>query len=403
MNNPFSLHPHDLLACETVLRDSPLDQKAIDDVRAVTCEALLGPLDFPGLAESIVPGDHVVLAIDPNVPQIKQVVAGVIQAISQTEAGRIDVVLWDEVDDVTMETVTKEVSPSSKVIRHQGDRRRDVRYLAADESADPIYVNRLLVDADFVLPVVAARWEGKGDVAADPTGIYPLLVDSASRKRFGDPAATPVPAQQTAWLLGVQMHLCVVPQHEGGIGTIVAGTAVAIQSHLQSIFTPDAEDLVPDADLVLAVIDGDPTAHTWQNAARAAQAASRVAAEGATIVVWTQISDPIPVVAVDELAPDDEGESDDGDDDFPPWNSHEGIAARLAEIATHYRLMVHCDLDAETIEAAGWGAIENTEQLRRLSAGFGVGRVLRAAQFLAPAACVMTANDGFSDSDLSGS
>ncbi len=44
-----------------------------------------------------------------------------------------------------------------EVVVHSSQRRDDLRYLAANASADPIYLNRYIVDADVVVPIVVAR------------------------------------------------------------------------------------------------------------------------------------------------------------------------------------------------------------------------------------------------------
>ncbi len=155
--------------------------RRLSDVAAATMAALQRPDDFPPLARAIVPGDRVVLAVDPNVPAIVDVICGVVAAIGQTDAAGIDVVLWDEASDATVEAIRAEVAPQSRVVRHASADRRQLSYLAADENADPIYLNRLLVDADFVLPIMAARFTDLRR-PADRTGVYPWLADSAARR-----------------------------------------------------------------------------------------------------------------------------------------------------------------------------------------------------------------------------
>ena len=42
---------------------------SLGDVEAATSAALESPLDFPPLSRAVVPGDHVVLALDHDVPR----------------------------------------------------------------------------------------------------------------------------------------------------------------------------------------------------------------------------------------------------------------------------------------------------------------------------------------------
>ena len=405
MSDASDRTPSFSLDCDSVF-NLPVSQTgdggiSFDQVTHQIKASLANPTNYPSLVDSIVPGDHVVLAVDPTVPQLRDVIAGVILALGETEAGQIDAVLWDEATEEQIAMVGEEMGPSSKVIRHHGDLRRDVRYLAADQSADPIYVNRLLVDADLVLPIASGRLVSDQE-QQDRTGIYPMLVDSASRKRFASGAAQDVAASQTAWLLGVQMMLSVVPGLpssngvDGQVDRILAGAIGWVGEQLAEQAEAELSSR-EQADLVVAVVEQG-TTQTWDNAIRAIQAAATIAAEDATIVLWSQINDPIPSISQDALEEDDdlvvadihaensEAPGPDADEDFPAWNADVALARELAELSSKFRLLIRSQLDDEAVEMAGFGAIADVDQLNRLSRGFGVGCVLRRASYLASAA-----------------
>lgn len=380
-----------------------VSDRRLNNVAAATASALDRPDDFPPLSRAIVPGDRVVLAIDPNVPEIAAVVRGVVASISQTDAAGIDVVLWDEATDATVEAIRGEVAPQSRVVRHASADRRQLSYLAADEAADPIYLNRLLVDADFVLPIMAARYSDL-QRPADRTGVYPWLADSAARARHRDgsvdeAASRAKMATETTWLLGVQMMVCVAPSIDGGASEVAAGTIGAMEKRWTRETTSDDDDdgetFPPPASLVIASLDGNEQQQTWANAARAALAATRRARPGATIVLWTDIDQPPLETSLaggedDPYGADFDDEDDDvipdaaaksQDEDFPAWDASKSIWQTLAAVAEEYHVMVHAKLDDAVIEQTGLGAIGDAEGLRRLCESFdGVG-VMRAAQF----------------------
>ena len=54
--------------------------KSIDPTLA-TRQALAEPLEYPPLVASMVPGDRVAIAVDETVPQVGEVVLGVVQAL----------------------------------------------------------------------------------------------------------------------------------------------------------------------------------------------------------------------------------------------------------------------------------------------------------------------------------
>ena len=126
------------------------------DVAGDAARALSAPDDFPPIDAAIVDGDKVVLAVDPNVPNVDEVIQGVIRVMRSTPASQIEIVVWDEATDETLGRI-RAVATGLNVIEHRSDNRETLSYLAADVDAEPIYLNRALVDADFVR---AARAKG---------------------------------------------------------------------------------------------------------------------------------------------------------------------------------------------------------------------------------------------------
>lgn len=357
------------------------------DVEGETARTLQRPDDFPPIEAAIVPGDRVALAIDPNVPQIESVVSAVLRLVDAADASHVDLVLWDEATDETAERLAS-IAPEGVVLRHQSDVRDSLSYLAADVDADPIYLNRAVVDADFVLPIVAIR---PADVSEkrDFSGIYPSLADSATRNRFDERAsAAVVPlgttgsiAREVPWLLGVQLLLAVTANSDGRAGEIRAGTMEAIAKGITpTLRRPDP--VPPPASLVVAALDGDAQQQTWENVARAAQAAMAYAEPEATIVVWSSL-DQSPAGSLLSLEDDvlPAGSVQSESEELPKWDATRVMAIRLKQVMTKHRVLLHSRLSRETIEPMGLGAIESAAELANLSRGFESCGVLRAAQF----------------------
>lgn len=358
------------------------------DVPQQAFNSLQQPVDFPPVESAIVAGDRVALAVDPNVPDLVQVIHGTMKALGATGARKIDIVLWDEASNETLAEVQQSVGDSAQVSRHESSIRESLRYLAADEAADPIYLNRRLVDADFVLPIVAGRPRDTG-CKHDFTGVFPAYSDSASRERhraqnaekLAEPSSESPYLPETAWLLGVHIMMCVTANAEGLVGEIQAGTPDAVRKQL----TPPQQapdDFPPRAALVVASLDGGLQQQTWCNAARAAAAASQYVQPGGTIVLWTEIDappKPTMLSTSDHSAADPEVLSPS--DDFPRWDASVDSSRTLDRIASEYRLLIHAKLNEEAIEGMGVGSIATVEELIRLSQSFDDCGVLRAAQF----------------------
>lgn len=373
------------------------------DVVGETIHALATPDDFPPIEAAIVSGDRVVLAVDPNVPSVDKVVEGAIRMILSTPASQIEVVVWDEATEETLDRI-RIAAGEHPVISHQSDHRESLSYLAADVDAEPIYLNRTLVDADFVLPIIAVRPTNVSD-RRDLTGVFPALSDSATRIRFANKVASGVAsspamksgntiAEEVPWLLGVQLILSVTANSDGAVGEIHAGTVEAISKRITPILRrPDP--VPPPADLVVAALDGDAQQQTWENVVRAAEAAMGYAQSDATIVIWSSLSEP-PAGALLEIdsdfASEFDTESEDetghvvgsaGDDSqsLPRHDRFSEMARTLKRVSQSHRVMLHSNLAREIVEPLGIGVIGSASELAHLSRNFESCGVLRAASF----------------------
>lgn len=357
-----------------------------------TVEALKQPLDFPPVADALVPGDRVALAVDPNLPELVDIVTATAMNLRESGAEAVDVVLWDEAKEETLSQLREQLqregtslSGRCEVLRHDSADRESLRYLAADDDGEPLYLNRAVVDADFVLPVVAER-PLDALSPCDPAGVFPALADSASRCRYRDAlrgAGNETVQPEIAWLLGVHVLMSVTADACGRAGRIVAGTPQAVRQQVgPAPRRPD--EFPPDAALIVASLDGDTQQQTWANAARAVAAASRYAEPGGTIVLWTEIDQPLGDASVrlgDSSASMSDSEEKLGSDGFPLWESHVGVARTFERVAAEHRILLHSRLDAETVEAMELGVVRSPEELRRVSSSFASCGILRAAQF----------------------
>ena len=396
------------LDCDVWQYDQDCD-RMISDVAQSVADALQCPVDFPPLDVAVVEGDRVALAVDANLPQLSEVVIGVVRSLRGTNATHVDVVLTDEataatVDSVRHALIESGLSDHASVDRHVSTDRESLRYLGADADALPWYVNRQLVDADVVLPIVTAR-PGQSDGLQDLTGIYPEFTDSATRNRFRDAfsqiaaSGMSAPENQIPWLIGIQLMMTVTANQAGHARSIVAGTPKSLAvaspgSKSNQHETPSA------AAIVIASTDGEAQQQTWANAARAAVAASRLARPGGTIMVWSDIREPPSDSVLRILESNDDshwadaansadpgsdeaGSMDDPSDSetLPPWDESIGIALAFSKVMVDHRVVIRSRLEPEVVESLGFGSLKSVDQLRRYLGSFETCGVLRAAQF----------------------
>ena len=362
---------------------SPVKSGPCADPFEATLSALRAPVDYPAMTAAIVPGDTVAVAVDPNTPQVLRILSAVIQLLQQSDADSISVVVSDEAVPSTMQAITEVVGEAAAVEIHQPSNREALRFLGPDVAAHPIYLNRLLVDADFVLPITSGRC-GDLDCRSDLHGFFPAFSDSASRLRcLGPPSQASADSSdpnEPAMLLGAQLILSVTSSNSGEAADINAGTAIGIRKSLQEARHVPASN--SPTSLVVASLDGDQQQQTWQNVARAAAAASRRTDLGGTIVLWTKLSDAPTgcLLSIYENTTEIGGHSDTlGTDELPAWDPTLPPACTLRNLVQEYRILLHSDLPAEETEALGIGKIQSGEELSNLTRSFAKCSIIRAA------------------------
>jgi len=304
-----------------------------------------------------------------------------------------------------------------RVTRHDAAHRESLMYLMADPAGDPIYLNRRIADADFVLPIrTCRRWRGEAHAAgedfqslaiwSDPSGTFPRFADSATRVRYakaaaGQDAEVRSLEQSLTMTLGIQAVLEIRPGPRGGFAAATCGTPAGV-AESASPATPGDVDESPCMPYVIACVDGGAGQQSWSNIARAALAAvSRVQPSG-TLVLWSHLGHDPPSSLQRHLLRqdvDDSGDEDPSDDDpsdggasaaevnedgFPPWSDGRNDAQALASVMDECRLFLCSGLSNEDVEELGMGVVTTAQQLDRLIPRDSQCGIIRAAQFFGP-------------------
>ena len=310
-------------------------ENPIDDVRSTAAAALAAPLDFPPLHKAVVPGDNVVLAIEPDVPQSAEIVAAVVESVVQGGVSAEDItVLRVEGDPHASSDDPRAALPANlrdgvHLATHHPGKRGDLSYLGADQHDQPIYMSRRILDADVIIPIGSVRLDsplGYGGVHAP---LYPTFADDEARGRCliaqnGQASDDAIPrcakrsaarphaparrngavtqhdAEQVAWLLGVLFCVQVVPGPADSVLHLLAGRLEKVRQRGRQLGREAWEFDVPRrADLVVAAIDGGGPQQTWDNIGRAVAAAQRVVKENGMIALCTEVSEtPGPALRV---------------------------------------------------------------------------------------------------------
>lgn len=350
---------------------------------AAMAQAISEPVEFPPLAQAIAPGDQVVLALGRSVPQAAELLAPLVDTICQQGVDPAYITILQTREDVDAGCVppASRLAPAYRsavqTVVHNPQERSELAYLASTEDGQPIYLNRILSDADLVIPIGRATARRSGDGFAAAESLYPTFSDVATRERFAkltrstaQRAARLAARQQVRevnWLLGVLFDIQVVPAGGGGVLAVIAGSPESVRSLARKRCEQAWNFSVPRrASLVVAAIEGDASEQTWDCVGRAVAAAARAVADDGTIAICSKLGTP-PGVAVKQI-----GDSDDRHRALRRIRKQQPTdalpAAQLARAMQRARVYLLSDLDDEVVEELGMAPVSTADDISRLVA-----------------------------------
>ena len=252
--------------------------------------------DYPSLRQGIVPGDRVTIALDPEMPEIRIVIATIAETlrIAGVDAENLTVL----VPAAGGPDLAGLLPPGVTLALHDPDDRSQLAYLAATKEGRRIYLSKHLTDADFVLPV--------GRIAFDPvlgyrgpwSALFPALSDretlrlNASRFRVDGDAhqekrtrANRGESLEVSWLLGSQLHVGVIAGTRGMLDVISGRDSsvcdrgiAALEEHWT--FRPESR-----AEIVVAGLGQSGARPSLESLAEGLATATRLVQHGGKIII----------------------------------------------------------------------------------------------------------------------
>lgn len=349
------------------------------DPRAAVCGALAEPIDFPPLAASLVPGDHVAIAVDETVPMVASVVHGAVDSL-QAAGVALDAISIVTADSPTREACRSELADMAAgeairfVVHDPGDA-NDLCFVGVTRRGEPLRISRAIYEADVVLPIGCARLVGLGGGHGVFDSLFPRFSCTETIARFRTPSGWDAPdsltaarreADEAGWLLGVPSVMQVVPGLGGSVADVVAGEPRAVAQLTQQLCRRYwSLRAAQRASLVVATIAGGPQEQTWDNVARALAAAERLVADGGAVAICSELGCP-PGKSLGRLVGSTDFEiverkarCDHADDSWPAWQ-----LARALQRGPVYLLS---RLEADTVEDMGLAPVADVEELVRLA------------------------------------
>lgn len=278
--------------------------RAADAVR----EALTSPLEFPALAGALVPGDRVVLALDPALPALADVLTGIWSVLAEAGIRPEDLLLLQPASLTPRQSLDPRSALPAEVRAavgwqiHQPAADNSTGYLATSLSGERVYLARELLDADFILPVGRLGFDPVLGYRGAASLFYPGLANPEafirargqghSELRPEDDRPLRQLIDEAAWLLGVQFGVQVIPS-AAGVASVLAGSLEAtIREGRRQLDAGWRITQHQRCETVVVSVRPAAGPTTWEDVGAALGVARKLVTRGGRIVLLTDLEVP---------------------------------------------------------------------------------------------------------------
>lgn len=270
--------------------------------------SMLEPLGYPEITRCAVPGDRVVIAVDPETPFVADLIIEVCEQLKLIPDEGVHMTLllphdpeaqdwkWlkDQLPVHLQEQLTFHI--------HNPAEKTSISYLASSANGERIYLNTLLTDADLIVSIGFIAFDSLLGFRGTSSSLYPIYSNTETLRDAhtqGHPELSPNQQRvfrelvdEVGWLLGTQFTVQVVP------GTSKRPTAIL--SGLPDVVMERGRELVNETwrvtldehvDGVVLTIPGGPL-FGWKQLGAALEQASTLVPQGGRIVVIADLSEP---------------------------------------------------------------------------------------------------------------
>ncbi|MCE9606910.1 MAG: lactate racemase domain-containing protein [Planctomycetia bacterium] len=344
-------------------------------IEAATREALANPLKYPMLTQAVVEGDKVTIALDRGVPHSAEIVRVIAEQLLAASILPADITVLQSDRTLPGERLELSNGVSIHIELHDPLDRGKLSYLTNTRSGRPIYLNRLVADAEMVIPVGCFRGREAWDYRGIFGGLYPTFSDADAHKRFRNAHLLDSrsemfeKSQQEIELVGrqtgTQFTVQVVPQSGSGTPLVLAGEATAVARRGEELWNDTWNCEVPrTADLVVAALSGE-GAQSWANVGKALAMALEVVEDGGAVALCTELAEPLGPAL--DLFTKQEDRDTAGDEIRKVRPADAFPALLLAEAQRRVRVYLLSKLDATTVEDLGIAPVAEAADVARLA------------------------------------
>jgi len=353
----------------------------LEDPIAAVRAALANPIDFPPLNQTVLVEDRVAIVLESGLACAPELVAGVVGALTDigTPPELISIVRASGDKGISnkqlLSFIGVGVSDRLNLIEHDQDNRETLSFLGASKEEQPFLVNRVLCDADVVIPIASQQDHDRSRCLGVHHSWFPTFADHETQARFHKSLSSMQERKrikrkeecvEAAWMLGVQMIVLLVPAGDDLAMHILAGTPNAVWKRGTELANAVWRvNVGRRASLVVAAIGGGPEQQTWQNVTRTIDTALEALEVDGTIAVCSQLKTK-PGPAMRRLA---------GSLDYEAANlairqkptADSLDATRLNRALQRARVYLLSELDEHDVENLGVAYVADSREIAKLS------------------------------------
>lgn len=344
-------------------------------------EALLNPLGYPELVRCVVPGDRVILVVDPETPFAAEIISTVWEQLQSVADGGVLLTLllppdhsgtgWQWLRDQFPLHVQQQIT----VHVHDPADSSQISYIASTSGGERIYLNRLLSDADLIITVGIIAFDGLLGFRGTSSILFPTfsdIVTQQSSQSQGHPELTPEQQRpfremidEVGWLLGTQFTVQAIPGAAGLPAEILAGLPEDVMTRGKELvdrtWRVSVEEMLDGA--VISVPGG---VFGWKQLGQALENTTSIVQQGGRIVIVADL--PIPEGPAATML----RRSQDPEELLKPFRREPTIDsvefAQLIQALRRVRIYLLSQLPAELVEELGMIPVSDSTELQRLVA-----------------------------------
>lgn len=324
-------------------------------LREAITQALEQPLDYPGLTELAYDGDCVVIALQAATRDTETMLQAIIEQLNRGRDEPLSITLLT--DPFTASQLNLAGLAELSLVIHEPDAENQFACLAVGVNDQPLYVNRLLFDADVVIPVGCLG--PQQEVGIDDC-IFPVFGRRDNLNSFREQSAADRRAdvRHVNDQLGAFFAVQQVLGPGDAVQAVLAGEREAVlEAAREQLKRAWAISVTPTADLVVATLESLTTEQSWDDFAQALINIVPCCTVAAPIVICSQLRRTPPretrAAMVDPL----------------PAAEKKTVnkLVQLRQIMSEHPVFLSSNLTQAQVEEIGLGYLTAADELQRLA------------------------------------